>query len=144
MPEKYTGLGISLLFPETWKLDDDAESEAVTVESPEGAFLTVTKLPGQENVSEHVEQAIQTMESEYDEVEQEPLAKRLADRELTGVTQRFVYLDLIVTSCLLTVQGNTGTYLIQMQAEDRDMDQLEQVFDAILTSLCQSLAEELR
>lgn len=136
MPETYIGLGISILYPDNWKLEEDESSEAVTLESPGGAFLSVTRVTETEDLEAPLERAREAMEAEYDEVEHESLVKLVGDQQLEGITQRFVYLDLIVTSHLLTMSNGHTTYLIQMQGEDQEMDQLEPVFDAMLTSLC--------
>lgn len=143
MPKQYEDLGIRVLFPDNWTVDDQSESDSVTIESPTGAFLTVSRFEGPPVGSDSVipdsplEQAKTAMEEEYDEVEQEVLQKSILGNELTGVTQRFVYLDLIVTSHLLMLPGNECNYLIQFQAEDREMEKLNPVFDAMLTSICQ-------
>lgn len=139
MPQKYEDLGLTILYPDNWQTEEDIDAQTVTLESPEGAFLTVTRLE-QTDLESPIEQAKAAMEHEYEEIEQEPLRKQIADRQLTGLTQRFVYLDLIITSHLISFHGNNCTYLIQIQAEDRDMMRLDRVFDAMLLSICQSLA----
>jgi hypothetical protein len=138
MPKKFEDLGLSFLYPDNWTSSEDPTAQACMLESPEGAFLTITRLEGSD-VVDPVAQAKAAMEKEYQDIEVEPISRTIANRELTGVTQRFVYLDLIITSHLLAFAGNGCTYLVQIQAEDRDMNRLEQVFEAILTSLCQSL-----
>lgn len=138
MPKKCEGLGLSFLYPDNWKSTEEELPDAISIESPEGAFLAVTRLQGID-LETPIEKAKQTMEAEYDQIEQEPVHKRIGDKQLIGVTQRFVYLDLIVTSHLLAFTSNGCTYLIQIQAEDRDMNRLEQVFEAVLTSICQSV-----
>lgn len=139
MPESFTGLGLVFLYPDGWRLDDDVEASAVTLESPSGAFMTITKIDGSTDVQTPVEQARKAMEAEYDEVELEASVKKVGNFELHGAVQRFVYLDLIVTSQLHAFSNNDCTYLVQSQAEDREMDQLQPVFEAMLTSMCRSL-----
>ena len=136
MPEKYTGLGFSLLYPETWKLDEDDEAKSLTLETPTGAFLTVT---ASENLEADFQRAKTTMEAEYDEVEHETSELKLAEQQLSGIIQRFVFLDLIITAHLLKLDTEDSKYLVQIQGEDREIEQLLPVFNAILTSLCQSL-----
>lgn len=134
-PGRYTGLGITTLYPKNWKAEENLESQTVTIESPEGAFIAISKLEGPGQLEGAMQQARETMEEEYDEVEQEVFNKVLAGVELSGITQRFAYLDLIVTSHLTTFATGEGVYLVQAQAEDRDMDRLQAVFDAMLTSI---------
>ncbi len=139
MPERYEGMGFSLLYPETWKVEEESGTSAVTLESPEGAFMTVTRFTDTQDPQSAIESAQRTMEEEYEEVETEANSKQFGAQTLTGITQRFIYLDLIVTSQLLAFVNSGSTYLIQIQGEDRDLERLEQVFDAILTSMCQTL-----
>lgn len=139
MPKKFEDLGLSFLYPDNWTCAQDEAAHAMSVESPEGAFLSITRLEGTD-LQTPMDQARATMEREYEEVENEPLHRRIGDKELIGITQRFVYLDLIVTSHLLAFVGHNCSYLIQIQAEDRDMSRLSQVFDAMLTSICQSVS----
>ena len=145
MPKTYQDLGISILYPDNWLCDEDADSRAITIESPEGAFITITRFEKKDFHDSATEsplnEAQRVMEQEYEEVESEELHKRIEDLELHGITQRFVYLDLIVTSHLLTMASQDGVYLVQIQAEDRDMTRLEQVFDAMLISIHNSIIE---
>ena len=138
MPEKYEGLGFSMLYPETWKLHEDQGAATVALETSSGAFLTITACS---NLLEAFEHAEQTMQEEYDEIELEEIVMEFAGQQLYGVAQRFVYLDLIVTSKLFQLDRGEKKYLIQIQGEDGELDEHERVFDAILTSMCQSLAE---
>ena len=81
------------------------------------------------------------MEGEYEEVETEPLSRVLGESLLEGITQRFVYLDLIVTSHLFKLETEDEDFaplLIQIQGEDRDLEKNQPVFDAILASLFQN------
>lgn len=137
MPEKYEGLGFSLLYPETWRVDEDPDARSVNLETPTGAFLSLT-------LSDHLqadfERAQKAMEAEYDEVELEAAEVELAGHTLTGITQRFVFLDLIITSQLLKLETDSKKYLVQIQGEDREIEATLPVFHAILTSMCQSLS----
>ncbi|QDV27562.1 hypothetical protein [Aureliella helgolandensis] len=139
MPDKFTGLGIAFLYPENWKLEEES-NDSVTLETPSGAFLTIARFDQDTSPAAAIDGARGTMEEEYEEIEQEITEKLLAGIALEGLTQRFVYLDLVIVSQLLAFAHPTATYLVQIQGEDREMEQTTPVFDAILTSLCQSLA----
>lgn len=139
MPKQFSGLDVEVLYPDNWQLFEDSAADAVTFESPEGAFLSLSRLdPAQAQAS--IEQAKAAMEAEYDAVEEEATVKNVGELEFKGITQRFVYLDLIITSHLLSVDAGNATYFVQIQAEDRDMQQLEQVFEALLTCVGRSLS----
>ncbi|MEZ6135878.1 MAG: hypothetical protein R3C53_13305 [Pirellulaceae bacterium] len=137
MPETYDGLGISFLYPETWKLYEDEEAGTVSLETPSGSFITITACA---DLPAALKQAQQAMQAEYEEVEQELIETEIAERTLRGVAQRFVYLDLIVTSRLLGIDVDDNRFLVQIQGEDRELEEQQRVFDAILTSLIQSLS----
>lgn len=148
MTKVYQGLGLSCMYPENWKLSEDTSSSGSTtgfmIESPTSAFMTVNEYPWNVAPREAIEKAREAMESEYPESEFEPFEPKLmlkgeeiADSRAGDV--RFYYLDLLVISRLIAFTVNKKTYLIQIQAEDRDFDKLEQVFQAMLVSMLQSL-----
>ncbi len=139
MPAQFEGFGIRLLYPDSWTIDSDASVDSLSLESPDGSFLTITKFADSAEATAAVERAIAIMQEEYEEVEREPLSKTIAGISLAGTILRFVLLDLIVTSQLLAFAHGGSTYFVQTQAEDRDHDRLQPVFDAVLTSLCQNL-----
>ncbi len=150
MPAHYKGFGISLLYPENWQMDeqfddDDWEDDdwdgsgSVTFESPTGAFMTINRFEPSQSPIAAVSQAESAMAREYDQVESEPLTREIGDRQMHGVIQRFFYLDLIIVSQLLGFTVPDGTYLIQIQGESRDIDQLSPVFDAMLVSMVKNL-----
>ena len=128
------------MYPDSWVVDSDVTGDSISVESPEGAFLTITRCAGAGAAQVALDKASEAMHDEYEEVESENVTKQLAHKTLVGVVLRFVVLDLIITSQLLVLPTDAGGFLIQTQAEDRDHDRLLPVFDAILTSLCQQLA----
>lgn len=133
MPEQYRWNGLSILYPENWTLQQDEES--LNIESPTGSFVVLSR---PENINMALDRARKTMEQEYDEVETEELTRVVGESLLEGITQRFVYLDLIITSHLFKLETEDQDFLpllIQIQGEDRDLDRLQQVFDAILASL---------
>lgn len=142
MPKQYEGMGISLLYPDNWQLTEDTVGEIVTgmtLESPEGAFLAVNRYSNISDIEEVISSAKDAMESEYEDVESEAEEILIADFDLLGTVQRFYYLDLIITSKLYAFLHHDDTYLIQIQGEDRDIDRLEPVFQAMLTSMLGSI-----
>jgi hypothetical protein len=132
MPERYQWNGLSVQYPENWSIQEDEDS--LNIESPSGSFVVFSR---PSNIEEAFAKARETMEQEYDEVESEVLSRIVGEALLEGITQRFVYLDLIITSHLFKLEMEDPGFaplLIQIQGEDRDIDRLEQVFDAILAS----------
>lgn len=142
MPGTFEGFGIAFLYPDSWTIDTESEAQSVSLESPEGAFFTVSRYDNTDEADAALEQAVSAMQQEYEEVEREAVEKELLGLRLTGSILRFVYLDLIIASQLLAMTHAGHTYLMQFQAEDRLHEQTQSVLDAMLTSLCQSLVKQ--
>ncbi len=150
MTKVYQGLGLSCMYPENWNLSEDTSTGSPTgfmIESPTSAFMTVNEYPWNVAPREAVEKAREAMEAEYPEAEFEPFEPKLllkgepiADSRAGDI--RFYYLDLLVISRLIAFTVSKKTYLVQIQAEDRDFEKLEQVFQAMLVSMLQSLETE--
>ena len=141
MPKQYSGLGLTLLYPDTWTVSEETADgrPTVSLENPGGSFLSISTLPLDDDPQQILNEAAEAMDAEYEDVESEPFAVDIAGHEYTGIIQRFYYLDLLVASKLLSVRTDDHLYLVQIQGEDRDMDQHSMVFDAILTSMLRSL-----
>jgi len=147
MTKIYNGLGLSCMYPENWSITEDTDDGRVlgfTLESPTSAFMTVTEYPWTVAPREAVEQAQEIMKLEYDNIEYDEIdpglehdAKPLADSR--AVESNFYYLDLLVMSRFVAFTVDRKTFLVQIQAEDRDFQSLEMVFKAMLTSMLQSI-----
>lgn len=135
MPERFQWNGLHLMYPENWAVQE--EDGSLNIETPSGSFLS---LSWPDDIEDAFDRARQTMEGEYEEVETEPLSRVLGESLLEGITQRFVYLDLIITSHLFKLETEDEDFsplLVQIQGEDRDLEKNQAVFDAILASLFQ-------
>ena len=144
MPKQYSGMRMSLLYPDSWTITEDSPGQprqGIILESPGGSFLSINLLEGEQQEDEVIRLASEAMTAEYEDIESETLNLQIANREFVGVVQRFYYLDFVIVSKLIAMQIEDGVYLIQIQGEDRDIDQQTLVFEAILTSMLRSLAE---
>lgn len=147
MTKIYQGIGVRCMYPENWNLIEDTEdgqTTGFTLESPTSAFMTVSEYPWNVSPRSAVESSTAAMSAEYEEVEQLEFEPRLSYRgqvlqDCRGIDLQFYYLDLLVTSRVIAFTVERKTYLIQMQAEDRDFATLEQVFQAMIISMLQSL-----
>ena len=141
MPNTYRGLGIECLYPDNWKLleDDSPDSPGFTLESPDAAIFSLTKYPWTVAPREAIERAIQAVQDEYPDCEVEWNEADLTIADSRSVEIRFFLLDLLVVIRFRGFSIERQTYLVQQQAEDRDYDRLEIVFDAILESVIQSI-----
>ena len=147
MTKTYQGLGLSCMYPENWSLTEDTDDGRIvgfTIESPTSAFMTVTEYPWTVAPREALEQAQDIMKSEYDNIEYDEIdpeleldGQPLADSR--GSDANFYYLDLLVFSRFVSFTVDRKTYLVQIQAEDRDYEGLEMVFKAMLVSMLKSI-----
>jgi hypothetical protein len=150
MTKTYRGLGFSCMYPENWTVTEDTDADrllAFTLESPSCAFMTVTEYPWTVTPADAIDQAYEVLRAEYDEVEFETRNPNLVMGgqslpECVSGDCRFYYLDLMVISRLIAFVLDHRTVMIQIQAEDRDFDSLEMVFQAILVSMLQSVQVE--
>lgn len=138
MPAVYDKLGIRFLYPDNWTLDEDEAlhgNQAVTVNSPGGAFWSITLHPHSTDPAELAAAALRTLKAEYPDSESEPATQEIGEHELRGYDVNFFYLDLTNTALIRGFRLHDATCLILCQAEDREFAQIGAVFDAITTSL---------
>jgi hypothetical protein len=142
MPAEFNKLGISFQYPDNWILDEEdalAGERAVTVYSPGGAFWSVSVHPRSANPDELAKAAAAAIEEEYEEVEAEETREALAGCESVGFDFNFFYLDFTNTATVRCLRGDEGSYVIFCQAEDREYEQLQRVFQAITVSFLNGL-----
>lgn len=142
MTANYDANGLNFVYPENWKLDEACEEwpKEITIEAPSGAFLSLHVYPDEAIASEIVEEALELIRKEYDEQDMEcvPFEGKLIFLEgpsAVGYDVSFSLLDFIVQSQLRCFTHNGHPVLAICQAEDREFDELHQVFLAILWSL---------
>jgi hypothetical protein len=147
MPAVFQNLGISFQYPDNWTLDEAdalAGCKSVTVYSPGGAFWSVAVHPPTADPRKLAKAAVQAMKDEYEGVEVEDTREVLSGRELTGHDLNFYYLDLTNSAWIRCVRTELATYSIFCQGEDREFDQLREVFRAITISLLGGINETRR
>jgi hypothetical protein len=138
------------MYPENWRVTEDTapggKATSFMLESPTSAFMTVTEFPWTVAPREAVDKAKEAMKAEYHDLEFEPETpelllggKRIEDCQ--GGEIHFYYLDLLVVSRLIAFTVDQTTYLIQVQAEDRDYETLDRVFQAMILSMLKSLEQ---
>lgn len=142
----YEGLGLSLPYPENWKVTEEKDGEltdSIYLESPKTAFLSITRYQVLAGPDAIVEEAVASMRSEYEEIECEDLLFDIGEDESFGCDLRFYCLDLLIVSRLIAFQADQRSFLIQFQAEDREFEGLRLVIHAMLVTAFKSLAPDL-
>ncbi len=138
MPASFDSFGIKFLYPDNWSQVDRGEAEGhegVTLELPSGGFFSIERETEGQLADEMIEELASSFENDYGEVEREELPVTPQSCVERAVEFRFYYLDLLIISRLLILNRRERTYLIQMQAESRDFESNEMVFQAILKQL---------
>lgn len=148
MPKTHRAFGLSITYPDNWQVTEETDEEQVVgyqVQSPASAFLSVYPSAWSTTPEAAVTQAVEAIGSEYDNVESaefrpELLTSSGALDEVHGLEMYFYYLDLLVRAKLIAFRVPGQTILVHFQAEDSEFRGLEKVFDAMLLTLCQSIA----
>jgi hypothetical protein len=138
MPAHFDSLGISFQYPENWTLDDsDARlgRQSVTVYSPGGAFWSVAIHPNSADPAKLAAAVVEMMRQEYQELEVHEVEESVAGFDLVGYDLAFYYLDLTNSARIRSFHFPYSTYTIHCQAEDREYELLERVFQAMTVSL---------
>jgi hypothetical protein len=142
MPAKFEGLGIAFLYPDNWTLDDSDAilgRKSVTVFSPGGAFWSVAIHSSSTNLAKLAKAAVETMRKEYSDVEAEEVSETIAGHDLSGYDLNFYCLDLTNTAQIRAASFTNANYILFCQAEDREFEKIKLVFQAISTSLLNTL-----
>ena len=143
MTAAYDKLGLKFLYPETWKLTDSGDSELpqeIIVESPDGgAMWSVHLYPGDTDAEALLNETLQTLGETYPDLEVSTVPAKLDHAQGDATEALFYCLDFLVRVRLQVLKPDNRTVLAWYQAEDREFDKLDIVFQAITTSLLQSM-----
>lgn len=138
MPASYNRLDIRFIYPENWTVSDEQFDEwphGVTLQSPGGAFWEVQLYPAETDPEDLVAKVLDAMQEEYADLESQAVTEDLGDSPTVGLDLRFFCLDFLVTAQVRSFSAEAGTYLFIYQAENREFDRQEAVFQAITQSL---------
>jgi hypothetical protein len=142
MPARFDSLDISFQYPDNWTLDDSDAllgHKSVTVYSPGGAFWSVAIHSGTAEPTELAAAVVDAMRQEYEGLEAQPADDTLAGHRLTGYDLAFYCLDLTNTAHVRSLRFAHATYTVYCQAEDREYQRVERVFQAISVSFLNGL-----
>ena len=134
--------GLAFDYPDNWSVDisdSGGRHAAVTVQSPEGAFWSVSGHAPGGDASELAAAVLGQMTDEYRELDSETAEDEVAAHRLLGYDMNFYCLDLTNTAQVRTLETPAAIYLLFCQAEDRDWDRLAPVFAAMTASFVAGL-----
>ena len=138
----YDKLGLKFLYPENWKLiDDSTESpQVITLETPDGSTTwSVHVYPPDVDGDAVLKETLDSLQHTYEDLEISPHHQQLGGAEASGVEAMFYCLDFLIRAEIHVLRTSDHLLLFWTQAEDRDFDKQEKVFQAISISLLQSL-----
>ena len=137
MPHTFDKLGVRFLYPDNWELTDEQGMESpysVGLQTPQGG-MWLLQIHSSGEPLELAAEALRTMREEYAELEADSLVERIEGHDAVGFEMRFYYLDFVVMAKIVSVKRGDLSLVVLCQAEDRDYDQLEPIFKAVLISL---------
>jgi len=123
--------GYNLEFPAEWELDFDEEIlHELTLNSPNGAFWTLTRRPAFVEPDDLLKEALKALTGEYADAEVSTAFEEHAGRRLDGFDLDFFYLDLPCMAMIRTIRFGTFTYFLYIQTMDQSsamMDELKAI-----------------
>ena len=137
MPALFDKLGIKFLYPDDWTLETSTveDEEGATVFSPGGGFWSIVIRGPDEDPADLAKVALVALGDEYEDLDTEPAEETVAGQKLVGYDVNFYCLDLTSTAQIRACRRDGRTFLLLWQAEDREFDEVANVFRAITTSL---------
>lgn len=138
MPAVYHHLGVHFLYPENWSVQDEERDEwprTVTLQSEHTSFWSLYVYPPDHDARSAVTDAVNSIRELYEDLEVIPAKETYSDIETKGVDIAFFYLDLLVEAKVRCLKTPSALLLWHYQAESREFDEIEPVFQAIATSL---------
>jgi len=141
MPAVYENHGIRFLYPENWSLMDeelDGWPRSVTIQSEHTSFLSLHAYPARQDTAPLIDQVIESIREVYPDLEVLEADDQVGDINTWGVDICFFYLDLLVEAKVRSLKTPTYTLIWHYQAESREFEEMEPVFNAVVASLLQT------
>jgi hypothetical protein len=138
MTAVYDKFGVRFLYPENWQITDEEYGEwphSIAVQSPGSGFWSLHVYLSTVDPAEVAAEVLQTMQEEYSELEAMPVTERIGVADAVGYDMDFCCLDFIITSRTRSFRVGNWTFLMLCQAENREFEQLEDLFSAMTLSL---------
>ncbi len=141
MTATYQKRGLKFLYPENWKLTDEADTDlpcSISLETPDGGALWAVHLYEIDSDPDEILKAtLATLQETYPDLEITPCQTDFAAANGTAVEAMFYCLDFLIRARLQVIPNRDYQLLFWFQAEDREFDKLELIFQALATSVLQ-------
>jgi hypothetical protein len=142
MPATFDQFGLRFDYPDNWVVEQGEDidgDQQVVVSSPHTAFWQLSKHPAGTELEPLFDEVLSALRSEYQEIEVDPADEVIDGHLIVGFSVNFFCLDLTSTCWVRGFETPEANYLLICQAEDREFDQVELVFRAMLSSVLQNL-----
>jgi hypothetical protein len=128
--------GVRFQYPSNWTLDVETDGDGWTaiVQSPETAFVLVGLRPDADAAAELADEVLDTLRTEYEEIETEDVVVPFAGRPAIGHDVDFLTLDTAVNCRTRCVDTANGPLVVMCQVSHYDRDKNEAVLQAIEAS----------
>lgn len=144
MTATYEKRGVRFMYPANWQISEDNASPSqlgVSVQSPGSGFWSLTRYPAATDPASLVEQVVTTMRAEYDTLESIETPQSLDDVACISRELNFYCLDLLVTAVASSFPCEDHVFVVLCQAENREFEELREVFRAITLSLVRAATD---
>lgn len=135
------------MYPENWTLTEDVGGELpwqVTLETPKGALFSISVFAKDADARSLIDNTTAALREQYEDLEISEIAEPFHGYDSTACNAFFYCLDFLVTARMRVIGTDAYTYLFYYQAESREFDTNEQVFQAIAVSVLQNATAHSR
>ncbi|MDO4574545.1 MAG: hypothetical protein Q4D98_04965 [Planctomycetia bacterium] len=142
--KRYDENDFGLDYPDDWTVHSDSDSgcDGVTVEAPEGGFLTISRFSALYEPEELVRAAVDEVTREYGDCDVEPAQDVYQSGVLRGQDVDFLYLDLPCTVSIRAARHGGSTYVFYCQTAAISEDRATQ-FRAVTASFLDFLGVDV-
>jgi hypothetical protein len=133
----FTRDGISFRHPATWRAEaeDSDAGWAVTVSSPDTAFVIVSLQPDARDPADLADQTLESLKADYKELDAENRLENIAGQMAIGYDIDFLTIDTPITCRVRCLETPAGPLLVMTQVSEYDRDANDPLLRAIVASL---------
>lgn len=137
MNQTFHADGLTLEYPDTWKLvkEEGEEGWTVTIQSPGAAFAMIQMDRNLPDPQQMVEEAMETLKADYPQLDAESALETLAGEMAIGDDYEFLSLDMVNSGWTRSFYALSGTAFILCQYSDAEEDDYLPSLQAICKSI---------
>jgi len=136
---------LKFMYPENWSLTEDVGQQElpwqVNLEAPKGALLSISVFDKDVDAKSLIDNTTAALREQYEDLEVSESVESFHGYDSTVANAFFYCLDFLVTARVRVIATDRYAYVFYNQAESREFDTNEQVFQAIALNVLQNAAE---